>query len=111
MLTQDDLVLALSNSGETDEPDRRVARHQAHGRAAGGRDRRAELDTGQACRLGAGYTRRQGSLSSESGAHCEYDRPAWPWEMRWQWPCSTPVALAPRILRVRIPEERWGGAC
>ena len=50
MVTAGDVVLAISNSGESDELDRHPAGAQAPGRAAGRDDRRAAVHAGAACR-------------------------------------------------------------
>ena len=110
MVTGADVVLAISNSGESGELT-------------------AILPVLK--RLGAPLIALTGGLQSTLAKHadlvldCSVEReacplnlapppappPNWRWATLWPWPCSTPVASAPKTLPARTPAARWAASC
>ncbi len=110
MVTRGDLVLALSNSGESSE---------------------ITVLLPMLKRQGVPLIAMTGGLQSSLARHadlvldCSVEREAcplnlapppaprcsWPWATRWPWPCWTRAAFAPRTLPARTPAVRWGASC
>jgi arabinose-5-phosphate isomerase len=74
MVTPGDVVLAISNSGESDELAAILPAHQAPGRHAGGDDRAARVHPGRHADHGAQQRGRAGGLPAEPGAHRQHHR-------------------------------------
>jgi arabinose-5-phosphate isomerase len=89
------VLIALSNSGETDELLAIVPLVQAPGRPLIAITGNPKLDAGPLAdvHLDAGVG---GSLPAQSGARPPAPPARWHWVTRWPWPCSKRAALAPR---------------
>jgi arabinose-5-phosphate isomerase len=91
MVTPGDVVLAISNSGESDELERHPAGAQAPGHDAGGHDRprrdRRWPAMPTSCSTAPSTRRPARSTSRPPPAPPR----RWRWATRWPWPCSTPA--------------------
>ena len=108
MITRGDVLLALSNSGETAEVLALLPHAQAAGDAADRADRQRRLDAGAApptCIWTWACRRRP--------ARTTWRRPPaprrrWSWAMRWRSRCSRRAASRPTTLRARHPGGSLG---
>ena len=87
MITRDDAVLALSNSGETAEILTIVPAIARLGVPLIALTGNAGLHAGANCHRASGHRRARGGLPAEPRAHREHHGGAWPWATRWRWRC------------------------
>ena len=83
-IRDDDVVLALSHSGETEELVRLLESIRRIGARADRADRRPGVDAGQAADVTLDCSIAEGSLPDEPGADGEHDRRARAWATRWR---------------------------
>ena len=109
MITRDDVVLAISNSGETAEV---AAAGAAPVKRLGvpliAMTGNAELDAGARGERAPRRQRRRGSLPAQPRAHRQHHRDARAWAMRSPSRCSKRAASPRRISRARIRAAALG---
>ena len=111
MITRDDVVLAISNSGETAEVLALMPHLLAAGRAGHRDHRQSEVDAGARRQRAPRRQRRRGSLPAQSRAHRQHHRDARASAMRSPWRCSRRAASRRRISRARIRAARSAASC
>ena len=88
MITRDDAVLALSNSGETDEILTIVPAIKRLGVPLIAFTGNAGVDARARRHRAPGHRRSGRGVPAEPRAHREHHGGAWPWAMRSRWRCS-----------------------
>ncbi len=111
MITARDVVLALSNSGETDELLTILPLHQAAGRAAGRADRQPGLDAGALCDASrsTSASRRRPARSTSRPPPAPPRRSRWATRSRSR--CSRRAASPRRTSPARTRAAASAGAC
>jgi N-acetylmuramic acid 6-phosphate (MurNAc-6-P) etherase len=110
MITRDDVLLALSNSGESGELLSILPALKRQGAKI------IAMTGVPARRWPAKPTSTSTPASNRKPARTTWPpppapRPRWPWATPWPLPCSTPAASARKISPARTPAARSAAAC
>jgi arabinose-5-phosphate isomerase len=112
MVTDSDVVLLLSNSGETEEILTIVPVLKRQGNPIrSAMTGPAELAPGAAGRRAPGRQRRRGSLPARPGADLQHHHGAGAGRRARRWPCSSRAASPPTTSRARTRPARSAAAC
>ena len=111
MITREDVVLAMSNSGETAEVLLLIPHLSRLGVPIIAMTGNPAVDTGARRDGPPRRERRRGSLPAQSGAHRQHHGDARASATRWPSRCSKRAASRRRISRARIPAARSAASC
>ncbi len=111
MITPDDIVLMLSNSGETDELVALTPHLKREGARLIALTGNEHSSLAQAADVHLDAAVDEEACPARSRAYGEHDRGAGARATRWRWRCWMRAVSPRRISRDRTRVEHWAGAC